>query len=551
MRGYKIIKFCIFLVFVSTMAIGVFPCNILIPAFPLTALLPANAPFLMLPAVSVQAAGSDTYTSAVAFYEKYGTGNLVFHEGACYYASRGKAGSGGSQTGIRYGVLGMQFSIDLENMGTYDIGIALEDSDTAGSCKRISYEYKDSYYHSLYKIEYEDITHRLSVKYPELDTNRDLYNQKVIYTVDFYLCVIKDGVDQGDIIEKQDGTIKLSGTVYSDAASIKAAAGWSSETMTALESYFGKIVEVMTPSKWYIDYVRNDDQTRGSMESQTFYYGTGQKLRKNQFKKSHTLNLITGMRDDDNSDSDNPDTSDTNDSPGYLEDQDHEESTANPDNSISSPIVTSYTVDENFLGWIMDGSGTNVPDIDYTDRQEVRDFSRVNDTRYALMPVFQPGTQTLPEASRKSFIFLGWSRTRIDDLDRKPDTNKLKEMEEAGLLKAGQMLTVGEDMTLYAVWARKFSYVRFSNPSDSNNPSAGNNLDDSSDYSGDEEVPQGDPDSGEGGTEAPVGQSFHGTFHYDQADMATIYSIVSRILVPGRDMIQDVISGGYTKNGRG
>lgn len=456
---------------------------------------------------TARAAGTDLYTSGIAFYKEYGTGKLVFHEGACYYASRGKAGSGGSSTGIRYGVLGMRFSINLENMGTYDIGIALEDSDTTGSCKRISYELADSYYHSLYKIEYDDITHRLSAKYPELNTNQDLYNQKVVYTVDFYLCVIKNGEDQGDIVEKSDGTIKLTGTVYSDAASIKAAASWSSETMKALESYFGKQVEVLTPSKWYIDYIKPDAQTRGSMESQTFYYGTGQKLYKNQFTRSHTLHLIT---DDEQTDS--------------------------------------YEVDESFLGWLMEGSQTRLPDTDYGQQEYVKDFSKINDTRYKFRPAFEPGSQVLPEASRKSFIFLGWSREQMKDFSRKPGALELKEMEESGLLKSGQSITVSEDMNLYAVWARKYSYIKFNDPLTDSIPD-GNGSDGNGDGSG--EGPSEGSSGDTSGDPSAGNENFQGTFHYNTGDMATIYSIVSRILTPGREMIQNIISGGYTKNGRG
>ena len=116
------------------------------------------------------------FTNAVSFYQEYGSGKIVFSDGAFYYASRGKAGK---PKGIRYGVLGQKITMTMKTGKTYEIGIALETNTNPGSCKRISYVKKDGYYYSLYKVSYDRILQRMQARYPKVEFEKLMYNQKI------------------------------------------------------------------------------------------------------------------------------------------------------------------------------------------------------------------------------------------------------------------------------------------------------------------------------------------------------------------------------------
>ena len=156
--------------------------------------------FFLFP-LSVYAA-DQTFRDAVTFYDKYGSGQIVFYDGSFYYASRGKEGN---IRGTRYGVAGQKFTVELEDGKKYVTEIALDDGSGEGSCRRISYIKKEGYCYSLYQVSYDRIFKRLQNKYPGTDFGWLMYNRKIYLQIDFYLCLVLDGKDKGIVKELDNG----------------------------------------------------------------------------------------------------------------------------------------------------------------------------------------------------------------------------------------------------------------------------------------------------------------------------------------------------------
>ncbi|MDO5409020.1 MAG: hypothetical protein Q4F21_01030 [Lachnospiraceae bacterium] len=375
--------------------------------------------FLGLTAVTVQAEGK-TFSDAVTFYEKYGNRRMVFEEGAFYYASRGKSGN---PSGIRYGVEGQKFTMKLETGRNYEVGIALDDGSGIGSCRRISYVQKDSYYYSLYQVSYDSLFKRLQKKYPDMDFKALMYNHQICFQIDFYLCLVKDSESQGIVIEKKDGTVCFKGTIYESPEQILAAASWSKETKEALPHYYGIELKIYQPSNWYAVYHKNSDSASGSMKKQEFLYDTRERLNPCRFQNIITVCFEPGG--------------------GSFR---------------GEKLKPVYTMIKNhFLGWSMTAGGKRK----YRDQQEVWKLSDRHGTEIDFYALWSHEKVTFPEISRDDCEFLGWSKVKQEVLgadSSQAETDKLR------CWKPGSSYVPEKDVTFYAVWKQKRYQVQFLNP---------------------------------------------------------------------------------------
>lgn len=359
--------------------------------------------------VTSVSAASKTFTNAVSFYETYGSGKIVFSDGAFYYASRGKAGN---PKGIRYGVLGQKFTMTMGKETTYQIGIALETSTNPGSCKRISYIKQEGYYYSLYQVSYEDILSRMQARYPKVAFQKLMYNQKIQCQIDFYLCLVKDGEDQGNVTELKNGRVELTGTVYQKAEQIQKAANWSTQTMEALKHYYGIQMQIQQPSSWFAVYHKNDSIALGTMQQQEFVYGKRQKLTKCTFKRIVSVTLDAGY--------------------------------GKTWQGVNQIPVTTF-LKSKFLGWSLQKKGT----VSYQDQQSVKNLSDEHGAKIHLYANWSNESMKLPDMQADDLEFLGWSKEKIAiyaaDISQ-------KELQKFNYYPAGTVVTPTKNTTFYAVW---------------------------------------------------------------------------------------------------
>lgn len=361
-------------------------------------------------------AAEKTFLQAIPFYETYGSSRLVFSEGSFYYASRGKEGD---PRGIRYGVAGQKFTFRTGKK-TFLADIALEGEGHAGSCKRISYQKKDGYCYSLYRVTYEDLFCRWKTRYPLENFEQLLYNRKVHFQVDFYLTLVIDGQDQGWIHEEKDGSCRKEGKIYQSAEEIEKAAAWSAETRKAFSAYYKIQLDVYQPSNWFISYRKNDPDAEGTMERQEFTYGVEQSLLPCSFKRRF-----------------------------YVELQSQE---LLPDGRTDC-VVHKKMLTSRFLGWSLTAGGR----WKYQDQQKVKNLTSVHREQIPLYAQWSSVFFTFPDMSCEDFEFLGWSSRPVNTSDGKEESEKPEFL-------AGERIEITENRTFYAVWKRKQYKVRFRVP---------------------------------------------------------------------------------------
>lgn len=365
-------------------------------------------------------AADRTYTDAVAFYDTYGSGKIVFSDGAFYYSSKGKEGN---PKGIRYGVAGQKFTLEPEGKKPYITEIALDDGSGAGSCKRISYVKKDGYYYSLYQVSYDRILKRLQSRYPGTDFSRLMYNRRICFQIDFYLCLVRDGEDQGTVNELDNGCTSFDGTVYRSLDQILKAADWSEETQEALKNYYGIQMTVFQSSTWYISYHKNDRAASGSMDRQSFTYGTSQKLAPCRFSRVITVTLDPG------------------------------------DVSWKGEAAEAMHImlKSRFLGWSLKPDGKKT----YTDQAKVRNLTDRHKETIHLYALWSDETIRFPRMNSDTYEFLGWSLDQTEVLPADTGEDKIGKLE---LYKEGSSYMPDQDTVFYAVWKWKKYRVRFQTP---------------------------------------------------------------------------------------
>lgn len=360
------------------------------------------------------------YTDAVAFYDSYGSGKLVFSDGAFYYSSRGKEGN---PKGIRYGVLGQQFMMKMDNGKSYTIEIALESDSEQGSCKRVSYVKKDGYYYSLYCVSYDKIFQRMQSRYPDVDFDRLMYNRKICFQIDFLLSLVIDGKDQGNVKELENGRTRMNGIVYQNLEQIRNAADWSQETREALENYYEIQMDIYQPSTWYISFDKNHKAAVGSMDKQVFTYGNEEKLTKCSFQKVITVTLDPG-------------------------DGTWRGESLHPFHTL---------LKSQFLGWSLTTSGK----MKYKDQEQVKNLSWEQGAVIRLYALWSEKQMIFPDCQRDDCEFLGWSTEKYDIL---PAESSEKDVEKEKLYIPGDSYIPARDSIFYAVWKWKRYQVQFRQP---------------------------------------------------------------------------------------
>lgn len=387
---------------------------------------------LSVPHLSASA-GQKTFTDAVSFYNTYGSGQIIYSEGAFFYSSRGKAGD---PKGIRYGVLGQKFTMEMDDGRQYATDIALDDGSGLGSCRRISYVKKDGYYYSLYQVSYDRIFERFRSLYPDTDFKRLMYNHRIRFQIDFYLCLVIDGKDQGLVKELDHGKSEFTGTVYHSADQILKAANWSESTRKALKNYFGIQLTVFQPSRWYVSYHKNDPAASGTMEKQEFTYGKDGKLESCAFSKIITVTLDPGE--------------------AFWK---------------GEKLQPFYTMlKSSFQGWSLTEKGG----ITYGDCAGVRNLTDEHNGVINLYAVWSEEQYELPQMNSDQYIFLGWSREKTKVLPA--DTGE-EEIQKLKLYEAGYCFIPEKDMQFHAVWKAKKYRVEFRTPqADANDISKGRSI---------------------------------------------------------------------------
>ena len=375
--------------------------------------------FLWLPHTSAFAA-AHTFSNAAAFYNTYGTGQIVFSDGAFYYSSRGKAGD---PKGIRYGVAGQKFAMEMDGGKRYVTGIALDDGSGTGSCRRISYVKKDGYYYSLYQVSYDRLFERFRSRYPGTDFSSLMYNRRIRYQVDFYLCLVLNGTDQGTVTELDNGEVVFRGNVYQNPDQILKAADWSGSTRKALKNYFGIQLKVFQPSRWYVSYHKNDPAAGGSMKKQAFTYGKAGKLISCGFSRVITVKLEPG-------------------------------DTAWKGKKLK-PVST--MLKSSFRGWSLSADGKKK----YGDCAKVKNLTDQHNGIIHLYALWSPQKYTLPELNSDQYVFLGWSRKEVKILPADTDINTIGKL---SILAPGKRFIPEKDTVLYAVWKVKKYRVEFRTP---------------------------------------------------------------------------------------
>lgn len=367
----------------------------------------------------VYAAGQ-TFQDAIAFYDTYGSGKIVFSDGAFYYSSRGKQGD---PRGIRYGVAGQKFTMELEGKKRYVTEIALDGVSGEGSCKRISYVKKDGYYYSLYQVSYDRIFKRLQKKYPNVDFGRLIYNHQICFQIDFYLCLVIDGKEQGIMQEQENGRVTMTGTVYQNLDQILKAADWSEETRNALKNYYGIQLKVYQPSIWYISYHKNDRTAVGTMQRQEFTYGKAENLDSCTYSRVITVTLEPGQ--------------------------------VTWKGERLTPIYT--MLKSRFLGWSLEPAGKK----QYNNEAQVKNLSDQHEDVIHMYALWSQVQMKFPEITSDEYEFLGWSRVKQEIF---PSDAGEKEIMEQNFYTAGNSCKPDRDVTFYAVWKYKRYKVQFQTP---------------------------------------------------------------------------------------
>lgn len=373
----------------------------------------------LMPHISASASGR-TFRDADAFYDTYGSGQIIFADGAFYYSSRGKAGD---PQGIRYGVSGQKFTMQIDGGKQYVIDIALDDGSGSGSCRRISYVKKNGYYYSLYQISYDRIFKRLQSRYPGTDFGRMMYNHRIRFQIDFYLCLVMNGKDQGMITELDNGQADFTGTVYRNLGQILKAASWSQSTREALKNYYGIQLTVFQPSVWYISYHKNDPAALGTMEKQKFIYGKAGKLETCRFSKIITVTL----------------------DPGEVLWKGEK----------LQPVHT--MLKSSFRGWGLTKKGP----VTYSGGAEVKNLTDEHNGVISLYALWSDQTYELPGMNSDQYIFLGWSREKMEVLSADAGEEEVRKLK---LYESGSSLVLKKDTELYAVWKEKRYRVEFRTP---------------------------------------------------------------------------------------
>ena len=365
-------------------------------------------------------ASGNLFTDAVAFYNVYGSGNMIFSEGAFYYSSRGKQGDPG---GIRYGVLGQRFTMEMERGACYAIEIALESGSNQGSCRRISYVKKDGYYYSLYEVSYDSVFQRMQKRYQDVDFNQLMYNQSIRFQIDFLLALVVNGQEKGSIKELDNGRVQITGTAYESLEQVLDAAQWSKETKKALEYYYGIEMIIFQPSTWYVEYDKNHKSASGSMKKQVFTYGEAQNLEKCSFGRTLTVQF---------------DPVDGTWRGETLE-----------------PVYT--MVKSRFLGWSLTPDGKKK----YKDQQRVRDLLSSQGETLKLYALWSKSQITFPKRKRDDCELMGWSTKKYGTL---PADSGEEALPDGKLYQPGELYELETDLTFYAVWKWKQYKVQFQDP---------------------------------------------------------------------------------------
>lgn len=376
---------------------------------------------LCFPHTGVYAA-DQTFTDAVAFYDTYGSGQIVFSDGAFYYSSRGKEGN---PKGTRYGVAGQRFTVEAEGDRRYVTEIALDDGSGSGSCKRISYIKKDGYCYSLYQVAYDRIFRRLRSKYSGTDFEQMMYNHQICFQIDFYLCLVLDGEDQGVVNELDNGRVTFTGTVYQSLDQILKAADWSEETKKALKNYYGIQLRIYQPSTWYVSYHKNDPAASGTMNRQTFTYGTAEKLSPCSFSKVITVTLDPGE--------------------GIWKGE--------------KPEQVHTMLKSRFLGWSLKPKGVK----QYSDAAKVKNLTDKHEETIHMYALWSQEHMKLPGMNCDGYEFLGWSPDKLPVLPA--DTGK-EDIEKLKLYEEGSNYSPEKNTVLYAVWKQMRYKVQFQTPQD-------------------------------------------------------------------------------------
>lgn len=366
------------------------------------------------------APANQVFTDALQFYQQYGNRNLIFHEGAFYYGSKGKAGD---PHGIRYGVSGQRFTFRLGNGSTYTVEVALDKSDSPGTCRRISYINKDGYYYSLYQILYDNLYNKLSQRYSWVEFDSLMYNHWIYVQTDFLLTCVRDGIRDGEVIEQGNGTCKFQGTIYETASQILQAAEWSSDTKNALPDYYGIQMNIYQPSVYYVEFHRNSAGPEGNMARQKFTYGTGQKLFPCNFRKEFQIDFDTlGMLGD------------------------------GKELSCDSILLKSQ-----FQGWALTIDGCVV----YADQQTVQNLTNKNNEIIHLYARWEDQHLTFPMLQGDAYNLVGWCTSKLEIYKRPISETEVKEKK---IYTPGSVMTPYKNMVFYAVWKKKNYRVQFENP---------------------------------------------------------------------------------------
>lgn len=313
--------------------------------------------------------------------------------------------------------------MELEENRRYVTEIALDDGSGSGSCRRISYVKKDGYCYSLYQVSYDRIFRRLQSKYPGMDFGQLMYNHQIVFQIDFYLCLVLDGEDQGAVNELDNGCVTFTGTVYKTLDEILEAARWSDETKEALKNYYGIQLRIFQPSTWYAVYHKNDPAASGTMDRQTFTYGTAEKLNPCSFSKVITVTLDPGE--------------------GTWKGE------------IPEKVHT--MLKSRFLGWSLKPKGVK----QYNDTAMVKNLTDKHGDTVHMYALWSQEKMKLPGMNRDGCEFLGWSP---DPLSVLPADTSREEIRKLELYEEGSDYIPQKDTVLYAVWRFKRYQVQFRIP---------------------------------------------------------------------------------------
>lgn len=271
-------------------------------------------------------------------------------------------------------------------------------------------------------MEYDRLYAKFKGRYPGIDFDGLMYNQKITVRIDFYLSLVIDGMPQGRVVELADGSRKLEGVLYTDLNGILSAKNWSNATKQSLPSYFGIRLEIFQPSRYSIEYLYQSEESSESYR-QEFTYGIKEKLAPCSFFEAYKAHLMPGL----------PEKEDEI----LLEQESH------------------------FLGWSYEEDGK----IIFSDGEEICNLTDQNGKVIRLYAVFERKSPMIPDIEDPAFEILGWSREKREVYEASVFP---KDMEK--LFLAGDTLTLSQDLTLYAVLQEKRKRVRYRLPDQNKRP---------------------------------------------------------------------------------